>query len=158
MKKSTFLAVCGVILIGGLICLHLAAQPDTVMKHAPASPLDQKIKDYNERELLEMKVECYRNIAKYTDDSAAVGDPLRGKSSDVAEAYANLATAEIELYRFTGDRDKLLAAMDAKIEALTNKLRAVKNAYDLGTCTSTNLREAEIQLIDALLERKQMER
>jgi hypothetical protein len=156
MKRTTIIAVCTMLLFGGLLCLHLAAQPVKV-KDVSIPLLDPKIKDSGERELLEMKVESYRKIAEYVDAQAALGTP-RGRASFLAEAYANLAAAEIELYRFTGDRDKLLVAMDAKVEALTNKLRGAKAAYEYATTTQKELCEAEIQLLDALLERKRMEK
>jgi hypothetical protein len=157
MKRTTVVTVCVSLLFGGLLCLHLAAQPDKAEVKVPVLLFDPKIKDSGEKELLEMKVDCYRQIATGVDNLAAVGS-LRGIASQVAEAKANLAGAEIELYHFTGDKEKLLAAMDAKIEALTNKFKALDSSFEHTTITLDELLGAKIQLLDALLERKRMEK
>ena len=153
MKKITFIALCVLLLCGGLFCFHLTAQTERTVSAKPVSLLEQKIEDISEWELLELKVATYQKIVDVVDAHARAGSP-RGSSVQIAEAHANLAAAQIELYRHTGEQDKLLAAHQARVKALTEKLRAVTNAHEHTTMTSKEFHEAEIQLLDALLEQK----
>jgi hypothetical protein len=162
MKNTTFFAVCVLLLLGGLFCLHLAAQsggpggpgyPGAIVFDTPLSLLDPKVSELSERELLEMKVDRCRRIVIIVKAHAAAGNPA-GRPHLLAEAQANLADAEIELYRYTNEQDKLLVALDAKVKALTDKVRAVVNSHNNGTVTMATVCEAEVQLLDALLERK----
>jgi hypothetical protein len=154
MKKVIVFAVCVPFLLGGLFCLHLAAQPGIVTsKVKNVSLLDPKIGEWSERELLEMKVDRYRQIAEHVKQMCEVGLPA-GTASALAEAYAHLANAEVELYRHTGEQKKLLAALDAKVDALTDKVRAVTATLEMAVAHPMTLSQAEIQLLDALLERK----
>ena len=166
MKRTTFLAMCAMLLLGLLLgrmfCFHLAAQSavwsDEAKEDALIALLEPKIKECSEQELLEMKIKIYRKIVEGVEQAARAGIPS-GRAELQAEAYAQLASAEIELYRVTGDRDKLLAAMDAKIEALTEKHRAAKMLCEIGQPASYNeLLLTDIQLLDALLERKRIEK
>jgi hypothetical protein len=154
MKKTTFFAVCILLLFGGLLCLHLVAQSDKAKENAAVSLLEPKIKELGERELLEMKVARYRKLADIADLQWQT-ESRNGTVAQQADAYAQLAAAEIELYRFTGDRDKLIAALDAKVEALTRKVEYVTVVHEVAKATPAGIvYEAEIQLLDALLELK----
>ena len=158
MNKTTILAVCFLFLFGGLLGLHLVAQPGGAGSRAaddtPAfSLLDPNAADRSERELLERKVVARQRIVAQVEVYGEVGDP-RGRVTILAEAHADLAAAEIELYRYTGEQDKLLAALKRRVEHLTEKLRAVVAAHELNRATSEAIHEAESQLIDALLEQK----
>jgi NhaP-type Na+/H+ and K+/H+ antiporter len=158
MKRTTVIAVCVSLLFGGLLCLHLAAQSDKTEVKAPVSLLDMKIKDSGERELLEMKVESCRKIVDLAN-LRQQAPPTRGNTATATrhtEAYVLLATAEIELYHHIGDRVKLFVALDAKVEALTQKLHNATELHRNGMITSDEVCETEIQLLDALLERKRM--
>jgi hypothetical protein len=100
---------------------------------------------------------CSSDLYKKIVDSVTIaynaGQPA-GSATRMAEAQANLAAAEIELYRHTGEQDKLHTALQARVEFLTVKLRAVVLAHEAGTTLLGNVGEAEIQLLDALLEQK----
>jgi len=152
MKKTIICAVCILCLCGGLFCVHLVAQPE---KPAPVSLLDPKISDQSERELLELKVVSHRKLVDNIAAYAQAGDP-RGRASQLTEVHAGLYTAEIELYRHTGERDKLLAAMQSKVDVLREKLRAVMVGYELNTVPLDVVGTTEIQLLDALLEQKRV--
>jgi len=166
MRKTMFFSMCVPLLLVGLFCVHLVAQPDgqplklsepgepgAIVFDVPLSVLDPKVGELSERELLEMKVNRYRRIVEYVENAARVGGP-RGAAILLAEARANLASVEIELYHHTGEQDKLHAALEAKVKALTDKVRAALNAHENGTVSSDVRFETEAQLLDALLERK----
>jgi hypothetical protein len=158
MKKIVMFAVCALLFCGGLFCLHLVAQTGKAENAAaPAKPasllLDPKIEEHNERELLELKVAVYR---KFADDVALHnknGSPA-GTTIRLAESHADLAAAEIELYRHTGEQGKLRIALKAQVEALTDKLRAITLYNEAGVVKLGEVCEAEIQLLNALLEQK----
>lgn len=100
-----------------------------------------------------MKVASIRTLADSIDAARQGGFP-EGSALRHADVHAELAATEIELYRYTGEREKLLAALDAKVEALTNKLHSVNAGRQAGTIKLEILCETETQLLDALLERK----
>ena len=155
MKKTAFFVPCFLLLCGGLFCLHLTAQPKTDSSAKPNSLLDRKINLYSERELLELKVASYRKIV----DSITISHAVANRTGDairLAEARADLAAAEIEFYRYTGERDKLLISLETKIDTLTDKLRIVSKLYEVDMIPQTVLCAAEIQLLDALLEQKRV--
>ena len=167
MKKRIIAIACTLLLIGGgLICWHLVAQRfepphwgalifddiDT-SKMESVSLLDRKLDECSERELLEMKVASCRSIAQAVAVHGQMGNRA-GSAHRLAESHANLAAAMIELYRHTGEQEKLRVVLQARVEALTEKLRAVSNAYDADRVTLDTLHEAEIQLLDAVLEQK----
>ena len=155
MKKTTLFALCVPLLLGGLFCLHLVAQSETTTSRTGVSLslLDPKVGELSERELLEMKVDRCRKIVEYTENMQLSGAPAGG-AIPLAEAQAHLAAAKIELYRFTGEQDKLRTALDVKVKALSDRVRAIVRAYENGVATSAALYEAESQLLDALLECK----
>ena len=160
MKKTACFAVCISFLFGGLLGLHLAAQPGSAgsraTENAPDfSLLDPNVAERSEKELLERKVAARKGILNGVDRLAQVGSP-RGNATALAEAHAGLATAEIELYRYTGEQDKLLASLKARVEHLTKKLRAVALAFEAATVSLEVVHEAELQLLDALLEQKRV--
>ena len=160
MKKIAISGVCVLLFCGGLFCIHLTAQSGRLGNASssaePISLLDPKITELGERELLERKVASHRQLAEVATMRFEQGSP-RGGAIQLAEAHAGLAAAEIELYRRTGEQEKLLAAHKTRVEALTKKLRAVMFLYKEATSptgTLDALCEAEIQLLDALLEQK----
>lgn len=160
MKNTTILAVCFCLLLGGLLGLHLVAQPggtgSRATESAPAfSLLAPNVSERSEKELLEQKVVAHQGIVAQIEAHAQMGTP-RGTAIRLAEVHANLATAEIELYRYTGEQDKLLAALKARVEHLTDKLRATTNAFENSTTDMESVHEAKLQLLDALLEQKRV--
>jgi len=160
MKKITYFTVCVLLLFGGLLGLHLAAQLGGTESRATEnahvfSLLDQDVTERSEKELLEQKIVVHRRIVMQVDAHAQAGSP-QGSVMLLAEAHANLAAAEIELYRYSGEQDKLLAALQASVEHLTEKLRATYAAYEATRATLAVVHEAELQLLDALLEQKRV--
>jgi len=161
MKKIVCFAVCISFLFGGLLGLHLAAQPggagSRTAENAPDFSLfDPNVAERSEKELLERKVVAHWNIVMQANAFAEVGDPRRGNAMALAEAHAGLAAAKIELYRYTGEQDKLLVALKTRVEHLTEKLRAAVAAYELATVPLEVILEVELQLLDALLEQKRV--
>ena len=160
MKKIAFFAVCISFLFGGLLGLHLAAQPggagSWATENAPNfSLLDPNVAERSEKELLERKIVAHWNIVDLAGMYAQVGD-RRGNAMVLAGARADLAAAEIELYRYTGEQDKLLVALQARVEHLTEKLRAAAAANAVDAATLGTVSEVELQLLDALLEQKRV--
>jgi hypothetical protein len=171
MKKTIIITACILFFCAGLFRLHLTAQwsenphlgsmvfdvldSDDPPQAALTSLLDRKLEECSERELLELKVTTYRKLANYVATASKVGSPA-GSAIRLAEAHTDLAAAQIELYRCTGEQNKLLAAHQARVEALTDKLRAVSQANDAGAIKSNVLYEAEVQLLDAILEQKRV--
>ena len=152
MKKRTILVVCVLLLCGGLSCLHLTGQ-NTSSSAVPTSLLDYKLDECSELELLELKIAACQTIVRHVTAAAEMGSPS-GRFTRLETVRAGLAAAEIELYRHTGDQEKLLAAHKARVEALTHKLQAVTNSYEAAYVTAVEVSEAEIQLLDALREQK----
>jgi len=155
MKKTTSFALCVLLLFGGLFCLHLTAQQGTLRFFAPTSTalLDLKIEETSERELLELKVAAHRRLVDAATAAFNAQSPS-GTAIRMAETHANLAAALAELYRHTGEQDKLMAALKEKVEALTDKLRAVAMMQDIASLPQSVVSEAEVQLLDAMLELK----
>ena len=151
MKKTVFLSVCVLLLCGGLFCLH--AQPERAGDIPTVSLLEMNFDEVSERQLLEMKVDAYQ---KLLDLVVLKFESGFGGATHLAEARANLAAAQIELYRYTGEQDKLFAALQARVDAMRTKLYATRVAHDHVSkgFTSKVLHEAEIELLDALLEQK----
>jgi Skp family chaperone for outer membrane proteins len=157
MKKHLIITASILLFCGGLFALHLAAQS---VKTAPPTeekiPLfDPRVEQCSERELLELKVKSYEKMLEQIENHAKAGTPL-GRSQHLADARANLADAEAELYRHIGDTVKLQAALKAKVEAYREKLRAENNAFESGATRMDSVCTAEIQLLDALLEQKRI--
>ena len=160
MNKITIIAVCVCFLFGGLLGLHLAAQPGGTERRATENPsafslLDPNVSERSEKELLEQKVIARQRIVAQIEAHVQAGSP-RGSAIRLTEVHANLATAEIELYRYTGEQDKLLAALKARVEHLTDKLRATIGAFEHSVVEKETVHEAELQLLDALLEQKRV--
>ena len=159
MKKTLFFAA-NLLLFGvGLLCFHLTAQSVGENRGrenaAPVSILDQKVENSSERELLELKIASHRKLADSISALSRAGAPA-GNAYRLADAHANYASAEIELYQHTGEREKLRTALKAKVEALSDKLRAVLFAYEAATVSLDVVCATEIQLLDALLEQKRI--
>jgi hypothetical protein len=153
MKKTAIFTVSVLLFCGGLFCLHLTAQTgkteNTASTAALIPLLDPKIEECSERELLELKVAACR---KFTDAVTALynaGAPS-GAFVRLIDAHVDLAAAEIEFYRHTGEQNKLRIALKARVEALSDKLRAVTLRNEV-----TAVYEAEVQLLNALLEQNQ---
>ena len=160
MRKAIIYIVCVLFLCGGLFGIHLAAQISGLGGVRPAavsvSLLDPKIKECSERELLELKVASYRKLADLAAAQSEIGSRA-GTAVRLAESHADLAAAEIELYRHTGEREKLRTALKTRVEALTDKLQAVTTAQEFfGAARSDEVYAAEVQLLDALLEQKRV--
>ena len=157
MKKTALCAMCVLLLCGGLLCVHLTAQSggiENIFSAAVSSSLlDMKTEELTERELLELKVANRRQLADNVAHLATLGAPV-GTASRLAEVHADLAAAEIELYRYTGEQEKLFTALKTRVDALTDKLRAETFAHKLGARGEDAIPTAEIQLLDALLEQK----
>jgi len=152
MKKTVFVSVCVLLLCGGLLCLHLTAQPERTSNPSPVvSLLEMNFDEVSERQLLEMKVDAYQKIAHHATVAYSRGVVT---VMELAELQANLAAAEIELYRHTGEQDKLSAALQARVNAFTDRLREVNRGFNMGVIPSVELLGAEIELLDALLEQK----
>ena len=157
MKKTIIVIFGALFLCGGLFCLHLTAQTAR-NSFSPAdknSLLHRKFEECSEQELLELKVAAHRKILESVIAHSEAGSPL-GSYARLQGAQAGLAAAEIELYRHTGEQDKLRIALQARVDALTEKLRAVTSAYEAasGSAGPVDVCEAEIQLLDALLEQQ----
>ena len=154
MKNTMFLSVFALLLCGGLFCLHLTAQPERAGNASPVvSLLEMNFDEVSERQLLEMKVDAYQKLLDQAISDFEFNIPS-GTATRLTEARANLAVAEIELRRYTGERDKLFAAQQARVHALIDKLSHVNSGIDLGVFPSAKLWETEIELLDALLEQK----
>ena len=153
-NKLAIFAACALFLCGGF-CLYLTAQTERTenasASNESASLLDRKLEECNERELLEMKVEYRQQMLNIVTNRHNAGS-REGRGTRLAEARADLAAAEIQLYRHTGEQDKLLATHKARIAALTDKLQTLTNAYESAAVSLEDLFEAQIQLLDALLE------
>ena len=159
MNKTTLLVACILFLCGGLLALHLAAQPGSgsmIVNNAPtSSALDPNVMERSEKELLEQKIVVHQRIVLQLQTYADAGD-RRGNAARLAEARANLAAAEIELYRHTGEQDKLHAALKTRVAHLNENLRATIVAFNMNATTMEVVSEAELQLLDALLEQKRV--
>ncbi len=101
-------------------------------------------------------IEITPRLPDYVDAAHRSGSPA-GTVVRQAEVRAELAAAEIELYRHTGERDKLTAALESRVEARKNKLQAVTAGYEVGTASRGELCDAENQLLDAMLEQKRVQ-
>ena len=151
MKKTVIFAISALLLCGGLFCLHLTAQT----ARNSSSPEDKlrKLEECSERELLELKVVAHRRVVEMVTAHFEAASQ-KGRYYRLQESKADLAAAEIELYRHTGEQDKLRTAWKSRIEALFARVEAVSAAYAAETLELGDVSEAEIQLIDALLEQK----
>ena len=151
MRKTVFLSVCVLLLCGGLFCLHLTAQPERASNPPPVvSLLEMNFDEVSERQLLEMKVDAYQKLL-----DLAVLNFESGLLPHLTEARANLAAAQIELYRYTGEQDKLFAALQARIDILKEQLQREIEAFRHGARQNLSVAyETEIELLDALLEQK----
>jgi hypothetical protein len=157
--KKTFIVIFGALLLcGGLFCLHLTAQTARNSFSPPAdknSLLHRKFEKCSEQELLELKVAAHRKILESVVALGEAGSPL-GTYTRLLESQAGLIAAEIELYRHTGEQDKLRIALQARVDAMTEKLRSVTSTYEAasGSIRLVDVCEAELQLLDALLEQQ----
>ena len=162
MKKIAIVSLCSLLFCGGLFCLHLVAQSvgridGALVFDEPLStptPLsDRNLEECSERELLELKVTAYQlivaNIAVHYEAGA-----LKGGLALLCDSQADLAAAEIELYRHTGEQDKLRQALQAKVGARKEQLEAVIQSYEAERIGLSGLSKVKVQLIDALLEQK----
>ena len=173
MRKTVLISVCVLLFSAGLFCLHITAQnspgspvnrlsgafvtdvlPAASAQKEPRSLLDRKLEASSIRELLELKVAACRKLVDYVSSANEVGSPT-GSFVRLAEAHAEQAAAEIELHRHTSDRVKMRIAMQARTEALTDKLKAITLAYEAERASLHEVWEAEMQLLDALLAQKQ---
>jgi len=155
MRKTALLALCVLLLCGGLFCLHLTAQPGNLNAalEKEYSLIDLKIDETSERELLELKVASRQKIADSITVEYKAAAP-RGALNRMMQAHANLAAAKVELYQHTGEREKLFIALEEKVSALTDNLRNAIIQHSMGVTTQDAVLEAEIQLLDAMLELK----
>ena len=166
MKKTALIATCIPLLCGGLFCLHLTAQPGSLPRSLNGftdktiSLIDLKIEETSERELLELKVASRKKFADSVTIAFDANIPS-GTLNKMMQAHADLAAAKAELYRHTGEREKLLIALEEKVSALTDKLQGVILQHNVGavspnvTVVSSDVTtEAEIQLLEAMLELK----
>ena len=106
-------------------------------------------------ELLKKRVEVAN--AKFEEADAAYHSGS-GPASRQAESRIALATAEIALYRQTGDYKNLLAALERKREAAEHLLLAFKAAYESGSVSHTQCAEAELELAEAEYELKKTQK
>jgi len=153
MKKTVFLSVCVLLLCGGLFCLHLTAQPERAGNAPAVSLLEMNFDEVSERQLLEMKVDAYQKLLDWVNVAYLEG--VTGMM-ELADAQAKLAAAQIELYRHTGEQDKLFAALQERVDALSKKLQSATVVL-LETSRRgmfSTVVETEIELLDALLEQK----
>ena len=157
MKKTAIFVIGALLFCGGFFCFHLTAQTakigDSFSQKDKSSLLQRKFEECSERELLELKVAAHQKIVANVAVHNVAGSPY-GTATRLAESQANVAAAEIELYRHTGEQDKLRIALKTRIEHLTEKLRAEVRSYEAGATHIGTLYEVEIQLLDALLEQK----
>ena len=155
MRKTVFLSVCVLLLCGGLFCLHLTAQPERTSNPSPVvSLLEMNFDEVSERQLLEMKVDAYKKLLDLAILRFESASPS-GTAIHLAEARAKLAAAQIELYRHTGEQDKLLAALQARIDILKEQLQHEIELFRHGARRNLSaMYETEIKLLDALLEQK----
>ena len=161
MKKRIILSVSILFFCIGLLCLHLAAQTEETenapLSEAPIPLVDRNLDKCSEQELLELKVDTYRKIIEFVVQAIESGAP----GSDLMtlqDVQADLASAEIELYRCTGELEKLRVALQEKVDARKRKVMASSAHYEVGSrrITLKELCEAEVQLLDAVLEQKRV--
>jgi outer membrane protein TolC len=125
-----------------LFAAHLVAQ----------SEVDQ---DYID--LLKKRVE----VAQKKFDWVDAGHKIGAKNMTAwlrAESRIALATSETALYRQTGERENLLAALERRREAANDLVQAVQASYKMGTIPLTQLADAELALAEAEYELKKAKR
>ena len=115
---------------------------------APGVSLDQDYLD-----LLKKRVEVTRIKFKEADAAYKAGHPS-GTALWQAESRIALATAEAGLYRQTGERENLLAALERKREATEDTVHIAKAGYQAGTGPYSLPAEAELSLVEAEYELK----
>ncbi|MDR0327876.1 MAG: hypothetical protein LBI05_06230 [Planctomycetaceae bacterium] len=164
MKKGIILTACILLFCGGLVCWYLTAQTyfgvDGVLVFdessiIPDSLLDRKLEECSERELLEMKVAVAQYTFNYVTEQVKNGFAT---FDQFIEAKVNLADAEIELYWHTGDQEALRTALQTKVESRKQQLMQTQVHHDVGSKRGAfpELRRAEMQLLDAVLEQKRV--
>ncbi len=119
---------------------------------APSGNASNEI-DPDYRALLEKRVEIAR--VKY-DMFKAMSQAGHPKGTAIAYMSAELAlrSAEIGLYRYTGEKEKLLAAAEGKVNVAQQALQGVKAGFESGSMGYPDLGEAELALAEAEYELK----
>jgi hypothetical protein len=164
MKKGIILTAYILLFSGGLFCLHMTAQLGVGVRGAlasdelsitPVSLLDQQLDEYSERELLEMRVAIAQKSYSYT---ARLAEEGIASLEELIEAKVDLADVEIEFYLHIGDQEALRTALQAKVDCRKQQLLRTNAHNEAGSMrgTSEELRRAEMQLLDAVLEQKRV--
>jgi len=133
-----------------LAVLFIAVQTTAQEPGVSASGLSL---DQDYIDLLKKRVEVARIKFEEIDALHKVGAP-RGSALRQAEARIALATAEAGLYRQTGERENLLAALERKREAAEHSLSAANAGYQSGTVSLSLLLDAQLALAEAEYELK----
>jgi hypothetical protein len=139
--------------------LHLTAQlgaENRAKENIDSVPLfDRKLEECSERELLVLKVDSYRKIV----DSATNAYETESISPfSLFDCLNDLADAEIELYRYTGQQEELRVALKNKVDAREQILRIANAHREVGSTriTMMEFHELEARLLDAVLEQKRI--
>ena len=149
MKNLTLLGIVFALLCCGLVKINLVAQNTEPGVSASGVSVDQ---DYID--LLKKRVEVAR--IKFEEIDAAYNAGAQGGTAlRQAESRIALATAEAGLYRQTGERENLLAALERKRKAAEFAVDAAKAGRQAGTIPNSLFLDAELALAEAEYELKQ---
>ncbi len=77
-----------------------------------------------------------------------------GTTGDHADAQLKLTDAEVALYRFTGEKDRLLAALQTRVDAARERAKWSVTAVKAGLKPASDTSEAEKKHVDAEAELK----
>ena len=108
-------------------------------------------------ELLKKRVEVAKTKFERIEKLSQIG-AREGSVSNILKARIELADREIELYRQTGEREKLLATLEQKKEAAVELLSAVRVAFELANARIDDVLEAELVLAEAEFALKQAQK
>ncbi|MDR3109043.1 MAG: hypothetical protein LBU65_05060 [Planctomycetaceae bacterium] len=100
----------------------------------------------NDLNLLQKRVEAAK--IKY-DETEADSKNGTGSAESQAKARIALSDAEIPLYRFIGDKTKLIRAAKYKVDAAGYLVRGSRNAFEAGKTRYSDVANAELILADA---------
>ncbi|MDR1480730.1 MAG: hypothetical protein LBJ00_17535 [Planctomycetaceae bacterium] len=139
MKRNLVLLVCALLIYS---VIHSAmAKFQTVAEDIKTNP---KIVAMFER-----RVELKKQKAKHFK---ALYDVATLPVSEYNAAQIEVVNAEIALYRYSGERKKLLTALQEKLDLTQKQCMTVEIGHGQGTIAIDHLCDAQVALIDAELE------
>jgi len=157
MKNLSITAVVFALFCCGLARINLVAQNTESGTVAPVQKTGASATgvslDQDYIDLLKKRIDVARQKFEEIDAAYKAGQP-GGSVTRHSEARIALATAEAGLYRLTGERDLLLAALERKREAAELAVSAAEAAHQAGTVVRSLLLEAELALAEAKYELK----